>query len=157
MAREPIPGMRSVFLAGPSSGAVRWRDDALAEIDRQLTGMEFYYGELAVLSPESRGGRRARHYRDQFEWETRARYRATVVMFWIPRDLSSAPGFTTNVEFGVDVSTRPDTVVAGLPLDCPNPERNRYLEHLANIRGAAVKRTLSETVAAALQIAARVP
>ncbi|MFD0630529.1 hypothetical protein ACFQ9X_01545 [Catenulispora yoronensis] len=35
------------------------------------------------------------------------------------------PGFTTNVEFGLDVAE--GRVVLGCPPDCPNPERNRYL------------------------------
>jgi hypothetical protein len=40
--------------------------------------------------------------------------------------------------------------VLGCPPDCPNPERNRYLIHLARHYGAPVLETLDETVCTAL-------
>lgn len=146
-AREPIPGGRSVFLAGPtprSAGVESWRPGALAEIQRQWQGR----GPLVVLTPESRGGRLAAHYDDQFGWEMAARKHADVIMFWIPRDLRTLPGFTTNVEFGHDVRT--GKAVLGCPPACPNPERNRYLIHLARHYGVPVRETLADTVATAL-------
>jgi hypothetical protein len=30
---------------------------------------------------------------------------AAAILFWIPRGLRTLPGFTTNVEFGLDVTT----------------------------------------------------
>lgn len=145
-AREPIPSGPSVFLAGPTPtrGQVpSWRPAAIEAIAAAWTG-----GPLTVLTPESRGGVRAKSYDDQFEWETAARKAAGVVLFWIPRDLESMPGFTTNVEFGHDVTT--GRAVLGCPPDCPNPERNRYLIHLARHYGAPVRETLNDTVQAAL-------
>jgi hypothetical protein len=73
-------------------------------------------------------------------------------LFWIPRDLRTLPGFTTNVEFGLDVTT--GRAVLGCPPDCPNPERNRYLIWLARRHGVPVTETLKGTVAAALAILA---
>lgn len=61
--------------------------------------------------------------------------------------------FTTNVEFGLDVTT--GRAVLGCPPDCPNPERNRYLIWLARRHGVPVTETLDGTVAAALAILAR--
>jgi hypothetical protein len=146
-AREPIPNGPSVFLAGPTPRAggpvPSWRPTAIDLVNTTWAG-----GPLAVLTPESRGGVRAEHYDDQFEWETAARAAADVVLFWIPRDLESMPGFTTNVEFGHDVTT--GRVVLGCPPDCPNPERNRYLVHLARHYGASVCESLDETVRTAL-------
>ena len=149
MAREPLPSAGpSVFLAGPTprlGGPVEsWRPAAVAE----LTAQWHRETPLTVLSPESRGGRRAAHYDDQVEWETAAREHATAILFWIPRDLQALPGFTTNVEFGLDIAT--GKVALGCPPDCPNPERNRYLIYVAHRHGAPVRETLTDAVAAAL-------
>lgn len=150
-AREPIPACGpSVFLAGPTpttGGDVpSWRPAALEELTTQWTGQR----PLTVLSPESRGGKRAAHYDDQVDWETSARAAATAILFWIPRDLQTLPGFTTNVEFGLDVGT--GKAVLGCPPDCPNPERNRYLIYVARRHRVPVCDTLPDTVAAALTV-----
>lgn len=145
-AREDIPAGPSVFLAGPTpragDGVASWRPDAVDAIRAH------WPGSLTVLTPESKGGVRAAHYDDQFGWETAARAAATVVLFWIPRDLEVMPGFTTNVEFGHDVTT--GRAVLGCPPDCPNPERNRYLIALARHYGVPVCETLDDTVRTAL-------
>lgn len=150
-AREtlPAPGP-SVFLAGPTprlGGPVEsWRPAALDELAAQWTGDD----PLTVFTPESRGGKRAKHYDDQVGWETAARAAASAVLFWIPRDLATLPGFTTNVEFGLDAPT--GRAVLGCPPDCPNPERNRYLVYVAGCHGVPVRETLPDTVAAALAV-----
>src|SRR5512146_94052 len=77
--------------------------------------------------------------------------RSADVASWRP-DLRTLPGFTTNVEFGLDVTT--GRAVLGCPPDCPNPERNRYLIWLAHRHGVPVTETLDGTVAAALAIVA---
>jgi len=151
-ARESLPerGRPSVFLAGPTPRArtvPSWRPHMIDIIDYLWRGPEVLY----VLTPESRNGIRAAHYDDQFQWETTARARATVRLFWIPRDVTILPGFTTNVEFGHDVAT--STVVLGVPPDCPNPERNRYLISLAHHYGAPVRETARDTVVIALDLA----
>jgi hypothetical protein len=146
-AREPIPAGPSVFLAGPTPRAdsvASWRPDVIAEIERQWTG------RLTILTPESRGGKRAKEYHDQVEWEATGLDQATAVLFWIPRDLDSLPGFTTNVEFGLHV--RSGKVVLGAPPDCPNPERNRYLIWTARRYGAPVRQTIHETVETTLDL-----
>lgn len=151
MAREPIPAAgAAVFLAGPTprlGGEVpSWRPAAVNELATQWAGTQ----PLTVLSPESRDGKRAEHYDDQVDWETDARARATAILFWIPRDMTSMPGMTTNIEFGLDVGT--GRAVLGCPPDCPNPERNRYLIYVARRHGVPVCETLADTVAAALAI-----
>lgn len=104
-AREelPAPGP-SVFLAGPTprlGGDVEsWRPAAVEALADRWTDP----APLTVFTPESRGGVRAEHYDHQVGWETRARAAASAILFWIPRDLRTLPGFTTNVEFGLDVS-----------------------------------------------------
>lgn len=150
MAREPIPTAGpSVFLAGPTPrlGTVpSWRPAAVTVLAAQWTGAQ----PLSVLSPESRGGRRTGHYEDHSAWQTDARDAATAILFWIPRDLRTLPGFTTNVEFGLDVGT--GRAVLGCPPDCPNPERNRYLIYVARRHGVPVRETLHDTVAAVLRL-----
>jgi nucleoside 2-deoxyribosyltransferase-like protein len=152
MAREALPAASSpsVFLAGPtpdrSAPVPSWRPAAAAALDAQWTGDQ----PLIVLSPESRNGQRADRYETQVDWETDARAAAAAILFWVPRDLRTLPGMTTNVEFGLDVSS--GRAVLGCPPDCPNPERNRYLIYVARRHGVPVCTTLTDTAAAALTL-----
>jgi Nucleoside 2-deoxyribosyltransferase like len=146
-ARDPLPTGSSVFLAGPtprSDDVPPWRPDAVSELAAQWRGP----GKLAVFLPEPPSGQRWPYYDDQAEWETVAREAASAILFWIPRDLRTLPGFTTNVEFGLDVTT--GRAVLGCPPDCPDPDKNRYLIWLARRHGVPVAGTLPATVAAAL-------
>jgi hypothetical protein len=149
----PPPGTDSVFLAGPtprSADVPSWRPAAIREIAAQWQGQP---AALAVFIPEPMDGQRWAYHDNQMAWETDARAAASTILFWIPRDLRTLPGFTTNVEFGLDVTT--GRAVLGCPPDCPNPERNRYLIWLARRHRVPVTETLQETVAAALALATR--
>lgn len=153
MARETLPSTGpSVFLAGPTpdkrTPVPSWRPEAARLLAEQWTGEQ----PLTVLSPESRNGQRAERYEHQVDWETDARASASAILFWIPRDMHTMPGMTTNVEFGLDVTS--GRAVLGCPPDCPNPERNRYLIYVAGRHGAPVCTTLADTTAAALALAA---
>ncbi|MGJ6969756.1 nucleoside 2-deoxyribosyltransferase domain-containing protein [Streptosporangium sp. G11] len=149
-AREPLPAGPSVFLAGPTPDQAvpvpSWRPDAINELSAQWDGDR----PLTVLCPESRGRRRAERYEHQVDWESAARDAAGAILFWIPRDMKTLPGMTTNVEWGLDVRT--GRAVLGCPPDCPNPERNRYLIHLAHRYAVPVCATLPDTATAALMI-----
>ena len=148
-AREPIPDGPSVFLAGPTprrDTVASWRPQVIAAIQAAWQGP----GPLNVLTPESRGGHRAAEYHDQVDWETTGLESATAIMFWIPRDVQTLPGFTTNVEFGL--YARSGRVILGVPPDCPNPERNRYLIWVAQRLGVPVVDTIAATVAKGLDL-----
>lgn len=148
-AREPIPTGPSVFLAGPTPRSIdvaSWRPDAVTQLATQWTSGQ----QLTVLTPEPRGEWRPAHYDDQVDWETRARSAADAILFWIPRDMETMPGMTTNVEFGLDIGT--GKAMLGCPPGCANPERNRYLIYVARQHGAPVCETLPDTVAAALAL-----
>jgi hypothetical protein len=150
-AGEPLPAAEtaSVFLAGPtprSADVALWRPAAIGELAAQWRGS----GALTVFIPEPPAGKRWSYDDNQMAWETGARAVADAILFWIPRDLRTLPGFTTNVEFGLDVTT--GRAVLGCPPDCPNPERNRYLIWLARRHGVPVTETLAATVTAALAI-----
>lgn len=144
----PLSGP-SVFLAGPtprSRDVASWRPDAVAEIRRQWTGP----GPLTVFLPEPRSGLWQHDYDDQFIWELAARAAATALLYWIPRDLRTLPGFTTNVEFGADATS--GRAVLGAPPNCPDARRNRYLIHLAHHHGVPVHEDLPTTVTTALHL-----
>lgn len=146
-AREPLPAGPSIFLAGPTprrDTVPSWRPDAIRAIEDTWTGVD----TLAVFTPESRGGKRAAEYHDQVEWEIAALDSASVILFWIPRDVATMPAFTTNVEFGLYAASC--RVVLGCPPDCPNPERNRYLIWTAGRLGVPVCEDLAQTVKTAL-------
>jgi hypothetical protein len=141
-----------VFLAGPtprSADVLSWRPPAIREIAAQWQGQ----ATLSVFIPEPMDGQRWAYYDNQAAWETDARAAASAILFWIPRDLRTLPGFTTNVEFGLDVTT--GRAILGCPPDCPNPERNRYLIWLAHRHSVPVAETLKDTVAAALALVLR--
>src|SRR5262249_44966669 len=94
--QQPLIRHPSLFLAGPtprSNLVASWRPDALG-ILRQLgfTGI--------VLVPERRDLSAKVSYLDQVEWEYAGLETCSVLAFWVPRELESLPGFTTNVEFG---------------------------------------------------------
>ena len=152
-ARQPIPAGPSVFLAGPtprSAAVASWRPQAIQALDAAWTAP----ATLHILVPEHPGGLSDTEYEDQIEWEWDGLDRASAILFWIPRDLRTLPGFTTNIEFGFTV--RSGRTVLGCPLDCPNPERNRYLVRLGRRFGIPVTETLAATVAAALEIVSMV-
>lgn len=151
-AREQLPQGPSVFLAGPTprrADVESWRPAAIAALTKWWVRPE----ALHVFSPESRDGKRADEYDHQVEWETLARAQADVILYWIPRDVVTLPGFTTNVEFGLDATS--GRAVLGCPPDCPNPERNKYLIWVAHRYGVPVSETLTEVVTKTIHLAAR--
>jgi len=128
-AREKV-AEPSIFLAGPSprdNKVKSWRPEAI-ELLREL---KF---DGIVFVPELRGGfgdeEQEFDYAEQIHWEWEALNAATVVVFWVPRDLKVFPAFTTNVEFGNLVSS--GKCLFGAPSSSP---KNNYLIHLAHRYG----------------------
>lgn len=143
-----------VFLAGPTPRGplvLSWRPEAILQLGAMWLGP----GRLTIITPEPRDGVYREHYDDQIDWEFAARDASTAIAYWIPRDVVNMPGFTTNVEFGYDVAKRPERVVLGCPPDCPNPERNRYLTHVADRHNVPLRESLTGTLSAALTILAK--
>jgi 8-oxo-dGTP pyrophosphatase MutT (NUDIX family) len=134
----------SIFLAGPtprSEDVASWRPEALAEIQRQST-----VGVLVVFVPEPYDGSTYPAYDSQIEWEDRWLAVADTILFWIPREMSTLPGLTTNVEFGRYESS--GRVVLGAP---ESAQHVRYLKHHARQHSVPITSTLPDTVAAALE------
>ena len=114
-------GIKSMFLLGPTPRDLvtpSWRIEAL-EILKKLK----YDG--TVLVPERRVRKANISYDDQVEWEDEAMNRALYNVFWIPRNLTTMPAFTTNVEFGR--LYKYSNTLYGRPADAP---KNRYLDWL---------------------------
>jgi ADP-ribose pyrophosphatase YjhB (NUDIX family) len=133
----------SIFLAGPtprSADVASWRPDALAEIQRRNT-----VGVLVVFVPEPEDGSRYPTYDTQVDWEQRWLDAADSILFWVPRDMATLPGLTTNVEFGRYESS--GRVVLGTP---ENAQHVRYLKYHAERNHVPTTSTLAETVAASL-------
>src|SRR4051794_34059540 len=99
-AGEPLPAQTtcSIFLLGPTPRAGRgpgesWRPAALRELADRGFGGE-------VFVPEPRDGNWPAEYTDQLDWEDAALNRADRILAWVPRDMATLPGLTTNDEWG---------------------------------------------------------
>jgi ADP-ribose pyrophosphatase YjhB (NUDIX family) len=135
----------SVFLAGPTprrADVPSWRPDVIEEIEQRHK-----IGLLVVFVPEPPDGSRYPAYDDQIAWEERWLDAADVILFWVPRAMSTLPGLTTNVEFGRYESS--GRVVFGAPDDA---EHVKYLKYHARQNGAPVTSTVQDTVGAALEM-----
>ena len=116
-----IKGKKSIFLAGPTprdENTVSWRIDVCDRLEKLGFDGVVYNPEYSSWKPKS-------SYIDQAEWEREALTEATVILFWIPRDLKDMPAFTTNVEFGYWLHT--GKIIYGRP---DNSVKNKYLDWL---------------------------
>lgn len=147
-ARTALRGPRPwIFLAGPTPRDLvtpSWRPDAVREfVDQGFEG--------TLLIPEDGTGEPfddARFHDAQVHWEWEALDAADAIMFWVPRDLETLPGFTTNVKFGFYV--RSGKIVLGAP---ELADKNRYLFMLAERCGVPRSHDLSVTVERAIALA----
>lgn len=124
-AREPLA--KSIFLAGPTprdSETKSWRPDALSILEAIGFGGK-------VFVPEDRNAERHFEYDDQVHWEWAAINQATVVVFWVPRELKKMPAFVTNVEFGLLASS--GKVLLGAPDGAAKMGYLKALAHRFNI------------------------
>lgn len=134
---------RSIFLAGPtprSKEVKSWRPEAIKFLE------EAGYDGV-VFSPEPRDGKWHGEYIDQIEWEDRALTVATCILFWIPRDLETLPGFTTNDEWGTWKAS--GKVVFGAPTDARKVEYQRYYAEKLEVPNS---NSLKETIQFALEM-----
>jgi hypothetical protein len=148
-AQEALPSHAGgLFLAGPTPRDPQvpsWRPAALGALVK--VG---YAGTVYV--PEDRKGGFNGRYDAQVAWEWAALDAAAVVLFWVPRDLTTLPGFTTNVEFGL--YARSGKAVLGYP---PGAPKMRYLHSLADRFACPVQHTLTDTIKTALAALEKTP
>lgn len=125
----------AIYLAGPtprSSEVHSWRPHALKTLE------ELHFTGLVIVPEEPDDGGLLPIYEDeQVFWEWQAMDHSNVLVFWIPRELKSLPGFTTNVEYGL--YCRSGKIVLGYPEGSP---KMRYLELLAQANNIPVHHDL---------------
>ena len=144
-AQDTLPNS-SIFLAGPTprrdTKIPSWRPEALRILGEALR----FRGDVYVPEPANFKPFESFDGDAQVAWEWTGISNATVVAFWIPRDLQDMPGFTTNVEFGLLAAT--GKVVLGFPDGAPN---TGYLKRLAERFHVPVYTTLYDTLEAAVR------
>jgi len=136
----------AVFLAGPtprSPDVASWRSRAVALLREAWSHTAAPGARLVVFVPEDPEGGMHGTWEAQVTWEDRELRRADTIAFWVPRDLATLPGFTTNVEFGRWHGS--GKAVLGAPPGAPGV---RYLSWYAP---GPVAETLPDTMAAALR------
>ena len=154
---QPKITQPSIFLAGPTPrdsftlsndleraklDALSWRPEAI-EIFKKFN----FQGQVFV--PEHGDYNSQFEYYNQVEWEWEHLHGATVIMFWVPREIKRMPAFTTNVEFGYYVSKRPDRCVYGRP---EGAAKISYLDWLYGKESdKKIETTLEATIAQALR------
>lgn len=124
-AKQPFPNSwtSACFLAGPtprSKDVPSWRPEALRLLE--ATGYDGVVFVPEVEDGEWKSGPDA--YMAQVEWERKGLELSDVILFWIPRDMATMAGLTTNVEFGLYGTS--DKIVLGAPEWATSI---RYLEH----------------------------
>lgn len=131
---------QTLFLAGPTPRLLEvpsWRPEALEilEHDIKFDGI--------VLVPEDPGFHLAQDVDEgeQIDWEYFGTENAGCIAFWIPRDLGTMPGFTTNIEFGRYLDKR--KIVVGAPVDTPKME---YIRYWCDRKRVPYSHTLRETL-----------
>lgn len=110
-SQEVIKSPKSIFLAGPTprNNIIRsWRIDAIDILEK----IKF---DGVVYVPELENYKDNYDYTLQTEWEYEALHMCSAIAFWIPRELTHMPAFTTNVEFGYWISKEASKVIYGRP------------------------------------------
>ena len=134
---------KSIFLAGPSPrdpSHYDWRPDALAHLE--ALG---YDGVVFVPLPKEKGD--WRHGFDaQVDWEKKYLDMCDVIVFWVPRDMTSLPALTTNIEYGMYLES--GKVVLGYPESAPSM---RYMAMHADMQFIPRFHDLRETLACAVE------
>jgi hypothetical protein len=141
---SPRKKRRSIFLAGPSPrGDVghHWRPEAIAIIEKLRFNGDVY-------APLLEDGGWLGDFDKQMDWELQYLEQADGIAFWVPRDLQTLPGLTTNVEYGLYVKS--GKAVLGYPRSATHM---RYMHRLADICDVPVAHTLEETLALAIRVA----
>ena len=143
-ARQPLDVTTpSIFLAGPtprSSEVQSWRPEAF-EILEQLN----FPGTICSPEEPEVGGLLPTYGEDQVQWEWAALDLVDVIVFWVPRDLTTLPGFTTNVEFGLYCAS--GRAMLGYPKGAP---KMGYLHQLADRFSVPVFHDLSTLLQSAV-------
>jgi hypothetical protein len=95
-----------VFLAGPThrgeTAKPSWRRAAADSFESQSKTSLFIEGTLFIAENREAGTfDEATMMDDQVAWEWKYLEQADAILFWVPRNMETLPGLTTNIEFGM--------------------------------------------------------
>lgn len=116
---EVIINEKSIFLAGPlprKSGIKNWKEEVFKYLK------ELNYNGVVYI-PEKRNNEIIDGDLDQTNWEIEAMKKAKIILFWVPRKFPDMLGLTTNVEFGLWLTS--GKIVYGRP---DNAYMTEYLD-----------------------------
>ena len=140
-----INDKKSIFLAGPTprdKETISWRIEAIEYLKNKKFDGIVYIPEDELI--------RKNNYVDQADWERQALSNATIIVFWIPRELEKMPAFTTNVEFGYWLAKKPEKIIYGRP---ETARKIKYLDWLYKKESTLkIYDNLEETINEALNI-----
>lgn len=148
---EPIQSLpnKSIFLAGPTS---RTNDFDLSWRKEALQYFEDFNFDGTVCIPEFKEKRsfEISDWDTQVNWEWTLLDNADCIMFWIPRNMETLPGLTTNLEFGTYLEKCPEKVILGYP---DTACHMTWLLKRYNLKapGNKISNTLRNTVIAAVK------
>lgn len=104
------------------------------------------------MVPETSHGDWYRDWVAQVDWETTGLQSAKCILFWIPRDMKTLPGLTTNDEWGTWKNS--GKVVLGVPfVSNKYPPHTLYQRYYAEKHGIPLATTLTLTCEEALTMA----
>lgn len=134
----------SLFLGGPTPRLPEvpsWRPEAL-----EMLELEFVFNGV-VMVPEDPGFHLAIDVdsEEQINWEYFGTECVGCNVFWIPRDLVTMPGFTTNIEFGRYLDS--GKIVVGAP---QGAQKMGYIRYWCQRNQIPYSETLKETLANAI-------
>ena len=136
----------SVFLAGPTPrtpSTPSWRPEAVSIFKKRKFDGHIFVPEDSDNAFIIDDDEKVFDWMYQVTWETKMLKLADVIMFWIPRNMKTMPGLTTNVEYGMWIIQRPEKVVLGFPDWACN---TNYLKYHAEEKDIPVVYTLEATV-----------
>lgn len=136
---------KSIYLAGPTDGTnylTRWRSDVLDVLKNENFDGNVILPELKLTSDNINDF----GYDRIVDWEINMMNKCDVILFWIPRDLKTLPGFTTNIEFGEFLHS--NKIVVGSP---ENAEKVRYLKERCRRLNIKWNNTLEDCVKDAIK------
>lgn len=123
----------SIFLAGPTYRVYKdgektptsWRNEAV-DFLQQIE----YNGVVCIPEYQDNMIPRGWTLQKQVLWEIDMMQNATVIAFWIPRNMETLPALTTNIEFGEYLHSK--KIVVGGP---QHAEKNEYLIERCRLLG----------------------
>jgi 8-oxo-dGTP pyrophosphatase MutT (NUDIX family) len=150
-AQDALPASieKSIFLAGPTprdKTTQSWRHGALKILE--LLG---YDGVVFVPEYRTDQDHSCNYEWDgQVQWEHDALNMSDCIVFWVPREMTKMPAFTTNDEWGTWKES--GKVVFGAP---PRAVKVRYQRHYADLYQTPHSDTLAGTLESAVDRVAK--